>query len=160
MPQGFSRLQIALHWVVFLLIVAQFVFHEPISDAWEALSKGQEVDPSPLVGLHVFGGILILALVVLRLYVRLTRGAPALPAEEPAPLKFVAHITHWALYALMLLLPLSGIGAWFAGAEQAAEVHETFKGLLLILVLLHVLGALFQQFVLKTNIMERMKRPG
>ena len=35
-------------------------------------------------------------------------GAPALPAELPLPIKFAAHATHYALYMLMIAMPLIG----------------------------------------------------
>ena len=40
-----------------------------------------------------------------------------------------------------------------------AEAHELMKPLLLILEGLHVLGALYHQFVLKNGLIDRMKRP-
>ena len=69
-----------------------------------------------------------------------------------------AHVGHWALYALMVLAPVTGLAAWYGGIEAAAEVHELFKPLLIILVAVHVLAALFHQFVLKDNLLARMKR--
>jgi cytochrome b561 len=41
-PAGYSRLQIALHWAVALLIAAQFLFHDGIAAAWRALVRGAE----------------------------------------------------------------------------------------------------------------------
>ena len=75
-------------------------------------------------------------------------------------LKLVAHVTHWALYALMILLPIGGGMAWFGGVEFAAEVHGTIAPVLMFLIVLHVVGALYHQFVLKTNLMDRMRKPG
>lgn len=160
MPTAYSRTQIILHWLVFLLIAAQFLFHEPIADAWDRVEEGLAVAFDPLVAAHVFGGLLILGLVVWRLYLRFTRGAPALPEKEPAAMKLIARLTHLGLYGLMLLMPISGAVAWFGGVNAAAEGHEVMKVLLLLLVGLHVAGALYQQFMPKTNIMARMKRSG
>lgn len=160
MPTAYSRTQIALHWVVFLLIALQFLLHDRISEAWDRIEDGLPFEFHPLIAAHVFGGLLILALVLWRIVLRGTRGAPALPAEEPAAMQLVARLTHLGLYALMLLMPVSGAVAWFGGAEAAAEAHEVMRILLLALVALHVLGALYQQFVLKTDIMARMKRAG
>lgn len=160
MPTAYSRTQIILHWLVFLLIAAQFLFHEPIADAWDRVEKGLAVAFDPLVAAHVFGGLLILGLVVWRLYLRITLGAPALPEKEPAAMKLIARVTHLGLYGLMLLMPISGAVAWFGGVEAAAEGHEVMKVVLLLLIGLHIVGALYQQFVLRTNIMARMKRSG
>ncbi|WP_162896762.1 cytochrome b [Ruegeria sp. AD91A] len=158
MPTSYSRTQIALHWAIFFLIAVQFLFHEPISEAWDQIERGLPVSFQAPVALHVFGGLLILALAIWRIALRLTRGAPSLPEQETAAMKLAAHATHFSLYALMLLLPVSGALAWFGGIEASAEVHEVMKTLMLVLVLLHILAALFHQFVLKTNLMARMRR--
>lgn len=159
MPTAYSRAQIALHWVIFGLIALQFLLHDWISEAWDKIEEGQPFVFHPLIAAHVFGGLLILALVVWRIVLRRTRGAPALPPEEPPAMQLVAKLTHAGLYALMLAMPISGGVAWFIGVEAAAEAHEVMRILLLALVGLHILGALYQQFVLKTDIMARMKRP-
>ncbi len=160
MPNSYSRTQIALHWVIFLLIAAQFLFEDPISEAWQKVEQGLPVGFQPMVAFHVFGGLLILALVLWRIALRLTRGAPPLPQKETAAMKLAAHVTHLSMYALMVLLPVSGALAWFGGVQMGAETHEVFKTLMLALILLHIAATLFHQFVLKTNLMARMKRVG
>ena len=158
-PTGYSRPQIRLHWIVALLIVPQFVLHDGISAAWRALGQGQELPAlDPLVPLHVLGGVLIAALVLWRIVLRSRRAAPALPEAEHPALKFAAKLTHAGLYALLLGLPLSGAAAWFGGVRAAGDAHEVMKTLLLALVALHVVGALYHQFVLKDGLMQRMKR--
>jgi len=158
-PLGYTRTQIALHWLVFLLIAAQFVLHDAISEAWEAVEHGTPVAFDPLVAQHVFTGLLILLLVIFRIVLKRKHGAPALPENEPKWMKIAAHGTHYTLYLLMVLLPVSGAVAWFGGVEAAAEGHEAMKTLLLLLVLLHVGGALYQHFVLKSNVLARMRKP-
>lgn len=159
-PAGYTRTQIRLHWIVALLIVPQFVFHDAISEAWEAAQRGVETAGiNPLVPAHVFGGLAILALVIWRLVLRARLGAPPPPEAEHPALKLVAKVTHGALYLLLILLPVSGGVAWFGGVAAAADNHELFKTALLALVVLHVLGALFHQVVLKSDVLTRMKRP-
>lgn len=158
-PTGYSRLQIRLHWIITILIVAQFVFNESIVGAWDMFIKTGTTEFSPLVAAHVFGGIAILLLVLWRLAVRFKRGAPLPPESEHPLLKMAAHISHWLLYALMILMPVSGVLAWFGGIEQAATNHFYMKFAILGLVALHVVAALFHQFVLKTNLIQRMKTP-
>lgn len=158
-PTGYSRLQIRLHWVITILIAAQFVFHDAIKAAWQTFTKTGEVAFSPLVAAHVFVGIAVLVLVLWRLVVRFKRGAPLPPEAEHPLLKMAAHLSHWLLYALMVLMPLSGAVAWFGGIQQAATNHFYMKFALMGLVILHILAALFHQLVLKTNLMQRMKTP-
>ncbi|WP_420568299.1 cytochrome b [Thalassovita sp.] len=160
MPTHYSRIQIALHWAVFLLIAFQFVAHDAMEEAWEVIEKGGTAAPSTMAWAHVGAGMLVLAFAVWRLALRLTRGVPPLPKEEPPMMQMAAHVTHWALYALMILLPIGGGMAWFGGLEFAAEMHGTFAPVLMALFLLHVAGALYHQFVLKTNLMDRMRTPG
>lgn len=158
-PKGYTRTQIALHWIVFLLVVLQFVLHDTIAEAWDAIGKGTEYAFSPLIAQHVFGGILILALVIWRMAIKARRGAPALPENEPALLKLAAHGAHLALYGLLILMAVSGGMAWFGGVEAAANGHGVLKVLLLALVALHVLGAFYQHFVLKSDVLNRMRKP-
>ena len=91
---------------------------------------------------------------------RWRRGVPLPPAEESPALQAVAKAVHLALYAILLLMPVSGLVAWFGHVGAAAQVHEVMKLPLLVLVGLHVLGALYHQFVLKNGLIERMKRAG
>lgn len=157
-PAGYSRAQIALHWVVAALIVPQFIFHDAISEAWRAFSRGIEFEASPLVAAHVIGGILIGLFVVWRLVIRARRGAPPPPEAEHPLLQMLAKLAHGALYLVLILLVVSGGMTWFGGVAEAGEVHEVLKGLLLALVGLHVVAVIYHQFVLRTNLIQRMKR--
>lgn len=158
-PRGYSRGQIGLHWIIALLLVPQFLLHDGIKAAFRQMMKGGAASYDGMVWLHLLGGILILLLMLWRVALRVGRGAPPPPAEESALLKLLAKAVHGLLYLLLFLLPISGLVAWFGGAEAAAEAHELMKPLLLILVGLHVLGALYHQFVLKNGLIDRMKRP-
>ena len=157
-PKGYSRTQIGLHWIVAALIVTQFVLHDPIVAAWEAMAKGETPQIGALVLTHVIGGSLVLALAVWRLTLRKKRGVPPLPDKEAPALKVAAHLTHWTLYALMIALPITGLAAWFGGSETADFVHTSLKLPLLGLVVLHFAAALYQQFILRTGLLTRMLR--
>ncbi|GKY88883.1 cytochrome b [Sinisalibacter aestuarii] len=158
-PKGYTRTQIALHWVVFLLVALQFLFHNNIVDAWGSYLRDGTFEPSALVFSHVIGGILILLLVIWRMAIKVKRGAPELPENEPPMLKLAANLTHIGLYLLLLLTALSGAVAWFGSVEAAAQVHGVLRALVLILVLLHIAGAFYQQLVLKSDVMTRMGKP-
>jgi cytochrome b561 len=75
------------------------------------------VNPTYLRLLHIHEplGVTILFLVVLRLIVRWRRGAPPLPADLPEPMRLAAHLSHYALYALMIIMPLIGWSMLSAG---------------------------------------------
>ncbi len=158
---GYSSAQVALHWVVVVLVAFQFLAHDGIETSWRAFGRGA---PAPdavavLTYMHIAAGMLVFILVVARLYLRLTRGAPRPPANEPRLLQISAEGVHVSIYILLLLLPLSGLVAWFAGIEAAGEVHELLKNLLLLVIVLHVCGALFQHFAMRSDVLIRMFRP-
>jgi cytochrome b561 len=163
--KGYSRLQIRLHWAVFVLVVIQYVFHEAIAEAWEVIEEAAETgmaataEPGfdPLVPLHVAGGIAIAVLALWRIGLRLVHGAPPPPEGTPPGMARLAGVVHGALYALILALPASGAAAWFGGIEAAADVHEVLRGLLIVLVAGHVGAALWHQFVRRDAILGRMR---
>ncbi|WP_029029294.1 cytochrome b [Salinarimonas rosea] len=158
-PTGYTRTQIVLHWAVVGLIALQYLLHEPIAEAWDAWRGGAEIAFDPLVAQHVVGGLLVAALAAWRLVLRFRHGAPPPPEAEHAALRAASHAAHWSFYAFMLLMPLSGAVAWFAGAQEAAEAHNVMKIALLALTGLHVAAVIFHQVVLKSGVLSRMRRP-
>ncbi|CAM5549966.1 cytochrome b/b6 domain-containing protein [Frigidibacter albus] len=158
-PQGYSSTQIALHWAVAVLVAAQYIFKDAISGAWDEIRAGETFAFEPLILAHVAGGGLILAFVIWRLVLRVTRGVPASPENEPAKLKTLSHVAHWAFYAVLAGMAVSGSAAWFGDVTQAAQVHNILKVVLLALIVLHVLAVIFHRIVLKNNVMRRMIRP-
>lgn len=158
-PQGYSATQIALHWVVVVLVAAQYIFKDAIAGAWTAIRQGETFAFDPLILAHVAGGVLILAFVAWRLVLRLRRGVPNPPENEPAPLKTLSHVAHWAFYAVLAAMSVTGLLAWFGDVVPAAQVHNVLKVVLLALVALHVLAVPFHRLVLKNNVMRRMIRP-
>lgn len=157
-PTGYTRVQIQLHWIIAALIVLQYIFKDAIAAAWDDAQKGVATAFDPLVMGHVVGGGLVLVLAVWRIGLRLQRAAPPPPEHEHPALRALAKLTHLALYALMILMPVSGAIAWFGSVNVAAQGHNILKVALLALVGLHLAGALYQQFVLRTGILSRMSR--
>ena len=159
MPKGFSRLQIRLHWIIFVLVALQFILSDYIAEAWFKYVDTSEFQFSALIASHVAGGVLILVLTLWRLMVRRKRGTPALPEMESPAQKAAAHGTHHTLYLLLILMPLTGLAAWFGDIRLAASVHFYLKFALIALIALHVAAALYHQFVLKNNLIDRMRTP-
>lgn len=157
-PTGYSRTQIALHWAVAALVAGQYLFKESIALAWGNIRQGLPSEFDPLILAHVVGGGLILALVAWRLALRLTRGAPSAPENEPAALKTLAGAAHWAFYAVLAALSVTGALAWFADVVPAAQAHNVLKVVLLAMIALHVLAVPFHRLFLKNNVMQRMIR--
>ncbi|CUH82470.1 cytochrome b [Tropicibacter naphthalenivorans] len=156
-PIGYSRLQIALHWLVFVLVAQQYLFKDAMSAAWDRVTDGLEAGFDPLVLAHVAGGALVLIFALWRLTLRARRSVS--PAIEVNKLQgILAKLTHVGLYALMILMPISGLVAWFGGVETAAQGHNVLKIVLLALIALHVAGAVYHQFVLRDGTLARMRR--
>ncbi|MDR5835435.1 cytochrome b [Caballeronia sp. LZ034LL] len=101
--ERFSPLQRALHWVMAICILAMLFI---------GVGMVSTVKPEylTLVSIHKPLGITILILALVRLVVRITRGAPPLPADMPMPMKLAAKLSHYVFYALMIALPLLGYG--------------------------------------------------
>lgn len=155
-PRDFSGLQVALHWGIAGLIGVQLVFNRAVEADFDARMDGGTGQPGYGALLHVGVGLTILFLVLLRLAVRLARGAPEPPADNPRIILWLGMANHLALYALMLAMPLTGAIAWFGLREIAAELHEWGGVLMMVFVALHVLGALVEHFVFRQDTLSRM----
>ncbi len=126
--------------------------------------------------LHKSIGVTLLALIAVRVLWRLTHRAPAMLSSYKAWEKKLATGTHHLLYLLMVAMPLSGLimavnskygVKWFGldfigGLDNSGmrdlfkEVHEVIGAVLLIVVILHIAGALKHKFVDKDDTMKRM----
>ncbi|MGL4235668.1 cytochrome b [Tabrizicola sp.] len=151
---GYSGLQIALHWLIAILIILAWFTHEGAEEAREAMEKGATPGFVP----HVAFGLAVLALVVVRLIIRLTRGAPAAPGT-PGSLQVLAAVWgHRLIYLLMIGVPLGGISIFFLGMDNG-DIHGLFANVLMIVVLGHSLMAIYHHFVLKDGLIRRMMKP-
>jgi cytochrome b561 len=160
MVQGYSRTQIGLHWAVALLIVYQLVFGEDMSDVWRGFRNSGTATMTTGAWVHIIAGVLVLLFALWRLALRFTRGVPAAPAGESAAMKLAGDAGHWALYILMLAMPITGLLAWYGGMTSLSGIHgELLKLLTIVMIVLHVLAALFHQFVVKDNLLDRMRTP-
>ncbi len=156
----YSRLQIILHWVVAALIVVQFVAHDGMEHAWRTFTQTGAKTLTLGAGVHVGAGIAVLLFAFVRLFLRRRSAGAANPADtDPAWMRVAAKAMHVSLYALMILVPISGMAAWGGEVTQAAEGHGILTKLLIALVVVHVGAAIYHQFVLKDNLMARMRPP-
>lgn len=97
----YTRVAIGLHW----LIAAFILFNLGFGFFMEDFPKGLKMVILPL---HFSAGMTVIALSLLRITWRLThRPPPLLPA--PQWQHVAAHAAHFLLYAVMLILPLTGL---------------------------------------------------
>jgi cytochrome b561 len=104
-------------------------------------------------------GLSVLALVLVRLAVRLVRGGPDAADGTPLRLALARHWGHVVLYALLVLIPLGGAAAWFLGLGEAGEIHGLVANLLMILAGGHAALALSHQYARHDGTLIRMLRP-
>lgn len=110
----YDRIAMTLHWVVAVLIVVGVV-------AGLAAANADDANVRALVDFHKSIGLTALGLIVLRILWRLSHKPPPLPRSYPKLEKTGAHAAHFALYAVMLLLPLTGYihdSAWRGAATH------------------------------------------
>lgn len=156
-PIAYSRAQITLHWVIAALVFFQLIFGESIADYGHALREGATPDSMTFLlgNAHIWVGIAVLVLMLARIALRVSHGAPA-PVPGPKLPELVAKSIHGLFYLLLIAAPITGLAAWFGGIRTAGEIHEIMKPILIILIVLHVVGALYHKFVLKDGVMNRM----
>lgn len=103
LPTRYTAVAILLHWLIAAAILALLVMGFVMTD----LTPGSHLQ-FVLYQLHKSVGITVLALSLLRLAWRLGHRPPALPSHMPAWERLLAHLGHFALYALMIAMPLEG----------------------------------------------------
>jgi cytochrome b561 len=156
---GYSALQIVLHWVVVALVLFQLVFGEDMADLFDAVRRGETPSPDAAVwgGLHIWIGFAVLAAVLLRLALRV-RHIPPLE-EGNRTIARLAQITHIAFYVLLIAMPITGGLAYYLELPVMGEIHEIGKPILIALIALHVLAALWHQFVRRDGLIMRILVP-
>ena len=156
---GYSTRQIALHWIVFVLVAFQFVMGDKMSHLFRAAHGGKPTDVSPVwIWIHIGVGLAIAAGMLWRLAILRSEGAPTPVPQHPA-LEFAAKAVHVLLYVDLIGAAIVGLLTfyWLPGL---GELHEAMsRQILLVLVGLHVLGALYHRFVVRDEVMTRMVRP-
>ena len=80
---GYSKAQIGLHWAIAALIGVNYIVSDDMGHSFDATLEGKT--PEGLTStVHIYVGLLVLALVVLRMVVRRLQGAPdAIPSDKP-----------------------------------------------------------------------------
>lgn len=157
--RGYTAVQIALHWVSAVLVIAAFVTHDAMQAAVKALRDGTWSGYDAAMLVHVVGGSTVFFLALWRLEILRRRAAPPLPADEPMVLRAAALLVKILLYAIVLLMPLSGVLNWFGGVALAAELHLLMEPVVPLTIVIHTFGAFYQQFWLKSAVLTRMLRP-
>lgn len=167
----YHPLLVTLHWLLAFLIIAMlivgFFVLDPVSNS----------DPRKLdvLEVHMAVGMLILALMIIRFVVRLWTARPAHATTGYPLLDRLAPVSHYGFYVLVLLMTGTGYAtALLAGlpdivfARSGAPLPSTFHiyptreahgyiaTVLVGFIALHVLAAIYHQFVRKDGLLRRM----
>jgi cytochrome b561 len=162
----------SLHWLILVLVMSQVYL------AVAAFRSTDPVREAELLNVHRPLGLTIFVLMLARLVWRLLNAQPRPVANLSGLQRGLARATHWMLYGLLLLIPLTG---WLkAGAESISvsyfglftvpglagpdealtqslrAVHLYLNTALLVLVPIHVLAALWHHFWRRDETLRRM----
>jgi len=155
---GYTKSQILLHWLIAALVLFQLIFGESIAETIEAVEKGTIASPFDRFfgDMHYWAGLAILALVAIRLWLRAITGAP--PPQGNGWISVVAKFSHAIFYAVLVLMPVSGLLAFYVG-DPYGEIHELGKPILFVLIALHACAAFYHQYWLKDGSLRRIFIP-
>lgn len=171
----FGVLSRVLHWGMTLLIIVALLGVE----LHELFPKGTELRAAFMTA-HFQVGLLVFALVWVRLLNAVTDRAPRIEPVSTVGKEKIAALVKFGLYFCMIALPVLGVlnmqaadkPLAFLGmslpilidvnkvmAHDLKELHETMGNVMIGLILLHVVAAFWHHFVLHDTTLQRMLRP-
>jgi cytochrome b561 len=160
------------HWLTAALVLAAFLFSRggPETRLFGAANR------SGLM-LHESLGVAVLVLTVARLLIRAFDTQPA-PISMPGWMHALSRVTHWGLFALLVLVPLTAIaGSWLEGHAltlygigniagpfgSSAALGRTILGIhpwlgdaIIWIAGLHAAAALFHHFIFRDAVLRAM----
>jgi cytochrome b561 len=169
----YSGLAMLLHWTIAVLVIVTWRISEAAEEAATRAAKGE------IMANHFAIGVVIFALVVVRLIWRQVSPPPPASNAHAGWERTLARIVHLAFYALLLVMPIAGwvalssfgepinvfglftlpvlpVGIDEARGEAIFELHGTAGITLLVLTALHALGALKHTILDKDGTLFRM----
>lgn len=187
--KGWSLPARLLHWLTVFLILVQIPIGFLMVDAYDEYKKTWE-DDSLFMSLSLWHntlGFVLLIVLFFRLGWRVSHDTPDLPDGLRVYQRMLAKLTHFFLYALLLIYPLSGWAAlsayefefpiFFFGWDSVpgivpsvkegssffdypffAGIHKACWKLGAAVLGLHVIGAIWHQWVRKDAVLTRMIR--
>lgn len=169
--ESYGWLAKTLHWLIAFAIIALLI----VGNLMTGMERGEF--RGTIYGIHKSTGILVLALVIARVCWRMVNIQPT-HAQLARWQRLSAHGVHYALYACMFLMPLSGWGMSSAGGHAVSfyglftvpplvapdkELGGFFNGihfyvswLMVALLVAHIGAALLHHFYYKDRILKRM----
>ncbi len=174
----FDRTAKTLHWLSAILFIAALIMGLYFSTLDYRNDKVDYAKFGEWIYWHKTCGILVFLLVFWRLYHRFRNPPPALPGGTSRWVRVSAQISHVSLYALIIILGLSGlIGSdignypvklfelWYIPqfpaenrplADSILKVHMFFGDVAAALVAIHIGASLYHHYIVKDSILSRM----
>ena len=168
---GYGIISKALHWLIFLLLAAQYAVGSIMPHI------GRKTLNEGWVNWHFSLGAAILFFIVVRLAWRLLNPVPP-SAELTSGEKILSALVHWALYLLVLVMTLLGWAAtnsrgWDVNlfglvtlpkisptgshwGHECGDIHNVLVYVLLGFIVLHVAGAAYHHFIKRDQVVGRM----
>jgi cytochrome b561 len=159
---------VVLHWLVALVIIGLLCL------GFFVLANMPNSDPNKLDILvwHMSGGMFVLVLMILRLIIRRWSARPATAVTGSPLLDRMASLAHSGFYVIVFLMIATGwTTGWFISdvfqpnggslpdsftVFPSFRAHAALATLLAIMIVVHVVAALYHQFVLKDGLFRRM----
>ncbi|TDP39161.1 cytochrome b561 [Idiomarina aquatica] len=171
MTNRFSLTMRIMHWAMAALLISMLA-------AGLLMVRSLEPWQLSLLTIHKGFGVVAAVLVVVRLVIRLAFSVPPLPQGLSRLQASVAKLSHGLLYALMVLMPISGyLMQYLAGRPVEVfglfrlpaalsvdiegyaifrEMHGWLAIVLIALVIMHVGAALHHHFIRKDDVLKSM----
>lgn len=171
----YDKVAVWLHWsigIAIIVIAVTELLREPLLPKGSFLREGLKALRDP-------AGTVAFALIIVRLAWRSTHAAPAMPESMRSWEKLAAKLSHYTLYVLMILIPVSGIAYTFArgraidfglfqivspldqplsrdAVRSLRDVHELLGQAVLVVAFVHAAAALWHHYVRKDDVLVRM----
>lgn len=171
-PHGINRWSLSsriFHWVSALLLIA----------TWAMIQLNEDATDFTYFDLHKAFGLSLMFWTLGRIINRFVSKAPVAVPMSKWQTK-LSHLTHLMLYALLIAMPLVGwLSVMYGGegvnmfglfdipalvsenSDLADKLEDIHKGIiwtiLLVFTGLHIVGALYHQFIKKDKLLHRMR---
>lgn len=122
-PARYGPIAMTLHWLIAVALLANIALGLYVAEIME--------DSDPMHGavlqFHKSVGLTVLILSLVRVLWRLMNPAPPLPQSMSQTIKRVAHVSHFLLYLLIIVVPLTG---WAMVSASRSTFAANWFGLL------------------------------
>ncbi len=174
MTNDYSVAQKVVHWLMALIIMLDLFVAQKLGGDMTELDRLQSRSD------HATSGAVITILLLIRIYLRVKNGAPPLPLDMPRWQVLAARIGHFALYFLIGVLLVSGLMTAMNASSpillfgqvdivitgQVNEtvfhslrpIHEFATNAMIVLIAVHIVAALYHQFIVKDDTLQKMLR--